>query len=390
VIALAGKLGAKARPLAPALLRHLQDSAHNTRAAAATALLAIDHKGLGPLVDAAIVKSMRTALQGGGLGRAIVFGYPGEPAYRLPRTAALVGRLLKDGTYRLWGFRLIWVVGPDARSHLSEVERAVEDQDDLTCYFACEALKAMGLPDKAHQRLLRDLSNERDVDISAGLLAHLGPAPPHVVQALRAELRRAKGRRRVLLAGCLWKCGGKVEMGLRALDTRQLGLDALIEALGDKGLDAAVPAEALAQAGPEAARAVPALVRRLKSEKWPEERLHLVRALGKVGPAAGPAVKLLLPLLNEPQSSLQLEVARALHRIRPGHPLVVPALQKWIRSCHDAIPEYEVRLLGEMGRHARGATPLLVRLLRHRGVGLSASAALWKVDPALARKVGAW
>src|SRR5262249_41760443 len=159
---------------------------------------------------------------------------------------------------------------------------------------------------------------------------------------------------RLALALCLWCLGGKTVGRLRTLDQRQIGLDAIITLLDDK--EEPLRARALwviESGGPKAARAVPALISRLENKQAARDWDLVANALGSIGPKAKPAVKYLVPLLDEANPRLRLGAAQALHRIEPGHPCLVPSLQKAIRSRLNADIESEIELLGQMGKHAR-------------------------------------
>jgi HEAT repeat protein len=295
---------------------------------------------------------------------------------------------------RAWAALVAFFVGRDALRHANALEALLEDEVSTVRSYAGFALIAMGRADKVRQRWLRGNSLRRRTDDACMWLTECGRAPSDVSRVVREELRGAKGMRRVELAACLWHIGGKVVGRVRALDTRQAGLDVLIGSVKSEDSDVrACAMRAIKEIGPEASRAVPALIGRLRAKApFPEEHLQTAQALGAIGPAAWPAEKWLCSLLERGDVCLQFEVACALHRIKSGHPAAVGTLQRLIRGRCQLAPGDAVEFLGEMGKHARPATPQLVRLLRHAEIGLSAKAstALWKIDPALARKVGAW
>jgi HEAT repeat protein len=394
-IQLAGRLGPKARPLAPALLDLLWQDDDNAKELAARALLEIDHRTFGPAVDAMFARAIRNALQDGSRAPNIRLLWPYRPQGALPRTVALLGKMLKGSPrQRHWALQVAGILGPDALPLSSAVEGALKDKGLTAPVSAACALIGMGRPEEARAYWLRGRGLQDNTHETCFMLALCGPAPSYVVRLIREEMGRAAGRNRIELARCLWNIGGKSVGRVRTLDTRQCGLDVLISSLkSDDWRDRELAIEAITEIGPEAARAVPALIRRLQDKKGtPEERLAVAQALGAIGPAAGPAEKWLRRLCKDPSPSIQHEAACALHRIRPGHPLALATLQKLIRAEDTPGIPFAVEFLGEMGKHARPAAPLLVPLLRHANLAVSslASAVLWKVDPALARKVGAW
>jgi HEAT repeat protein len=394
------EIGPAARPLVPALVRLLQHRNSNTRIAAACALLAIDHRRYGPRVDALFshdFPGLRTAFT------------PCFPEERLtsardlfPRTTARAARMLKSGTpleqHHALSFAI--TVGPHARAMVPEVEkflRSVTKQwgDDLIGTHAVLAMVALGHPEKAVGPLLRVMrADERKEAEGRRLLQRLGPAARAATPYVRARMCQSEGHHRACWAATLWAIGHKEVGRVKTLDTRQEALNALIALLGDSDTGVRCSAaDALAEIGPEAARAVPALVRWWKDKEKFEPTNSIVEALGAIGPAAAPAEKALCALLAPGSPLRRYDVGRALHRIKPGHPLIVPAILHDIdEPSHRGLVFLEFRAPEEMGRHARKAGPRLVRLLRHHDVRLShpASVALWKIDPVLARKVGAW
>jgi HEAT repeat protein len=88
----------------------------------------------------------------------------------------------------------------------------------------------------------------------------------------------------------------------------------------------------LAEIGPDAAEAVPALTEKVKSEKRPEIRREAISALGAIGPAAAPAVPTLAEALGDPSLAVQLSAAFALGRIGPPAKPATPALVKALKA----------------------------------------------------------
>ncbi|MGO8749112.1 MAG: HEAT repeat domain-containing protein [Thermoguttaceae bacterium] len=85
---------------------------------------------------------------------------------------------------------------------------------------------------------------------------------------------------------------------------------------------------ALADLGPDAAEAVPALIEKLKAEKLPVFRRDVIFALGQIGPAAGPAAPALVEALDDPSTAVRLTAAYALGLIGPQAKAAVPGLEK--------------------------------------------------------------
>jgi HEAT repeat protein len=401
LIVQARALGPKARPLVPALLVHLKSRDRYICGEAASALLAIDRRSFGKVVDAHFVRAARAA------GTEPPECSPREPFAAhgaLPRTVALAGEMLKSGTagQKLWALRVAQIVGPDALPIQAAVEKMLEN--DEWWYEAAQALAAMGRPQKAVGRLVRQLKPEdRGFRYVRAFLATLRPVPQPVAEAVLDRFRRANGLCRLRAAAWVWALDYSVVGRERSLSTREEALSAMIEALKDP--DWTVRRQAvneISKIGPAAARAVPALVRWARQEgKAGQARSvlesgafgELTRAIVKIGPGARDAVPLLREGLKvaERQSAVRcsgshLWITWALLRAQPNDPRLLPEIQRLAREW----PGAALHFLGEMGPRARLSAPWVVKMLRSSRHGEEASAGLWKIDPALARKVGAW
>jgi HEAT repeat protein len=398
-IVVAAQQGAKARPLAPALLELLRHADQEVSGAAAYALLAIGPRTFGKAVDAVLSRAPDAT---GANAPQIVPPEPFAAHGMLPRTVALAGKLLKSGTReeKIWAIDFVRVVGKDALclQPLVEAELDGEAHPDSVV----DALCSIGRPGKAVGRLLdairEDGPNSHHV---FGRLRYIGPAPRYVRDFVRAELHKAEGTRRVYLAACLWDIESRVVGRVRTHDPRQEALAVLIESLNDKDPSAHwSAARAIGNIGPEAARAVPHLVKWVKSRPpyngFPDVMAFdaFTNAIWWIGPEARQAEGTVLSYMKALErlratgTGYYAHAAWALHRIHPGHRLVVPALLAFGRKR----PAYAASLLNRIGCKAPAAAPWLVRMLRSPDYlcGKAASAALWKIDPALARKVGAW
>ena len=103
----------------------------------------------------------------------------------------------------------------------------------------------------------------------------------------------------------------------------------------------------LADLGPDAAEAVPALVEKLKTEKRPVFRRDVIFALGQIGPAASPAAPALVEALDDPTTAIQLTAAYALGLIGPEAKAAVPALEKQLESPDAVLKTVSAWALGE-------------------------------------------
>jgi HEAT repeat protein len=133
-----------------------------------------------------------------------------------------------------------------------------------------------------------------------------------------------------------------------------------------KGLAGVQSLEALGDMGPDAATAVPALLKLLEKPglatvgtRWgPAHQGAVVRTLGKIGPAAAPAVPALLALLKSNKVQIHREVILALGGIGPSARAAVPALVA-ILTTREAIIWASVTLLATRPPTALAILPLV-------------------------------
>ena len=146
---------------------------------------------------------------------------------------------------------------------------------------------------------------------AATFLGEMGPAAHQAIPDLRQRLEAPDPdiRARIEAAFALWKVGGRHEPSVRAL----------AEALEDEKAGYMAAAR-LGEMGPQAADAVPGLIRALNrrgSVECETGREVAAEALGKIGPAARAAVPALTDLRNDSSYSVQTRAAAALEKINP-------------------------------------------------------------------------
>jgi len=157
-------------------------------------------------------------------------------------------------------------------------------------------------------------------------------------------------------------------------------------------LDAADPlvreeaAVSLAAIGPEAAEAVPALVKQLATDEADGAKFTAAYALGRIGPAAAPALERLHDLATSSDVVLATVAMWASLKIAPEDKTLVesaiPALRKAARNERELVRLEAVVALGEIGPAAASAVPIL-ELLEEEDpvptVRTAAAAALEKI-----------
>ena len=198
------------------------------------------------------------------------------------------------------------------------------------------------------------------------------PAAPAILRALAGTNNMDQGR-------CLWALG-------QIHGHPESVVPVLIKHLNQRNFEQ-VAAEALGQFGPEAAPAVPDLIRILDRNDATSTRA--ASALGHIGPAAKQAIPSLLrsaPKTNR-GSEFRFQCILALGGIHQEPELVVPALTSCIS---ETLREQDVRIrlfcaeaLGQYGTNATPAVALLTKLLadQNPNVRRAATNALQQISP---------
>ncbi|MGD2127438.1 MAG: HEAT repeat domain-containing protein [Desulfobacteraceae bacterium] len=138
----------------------------------------------------------------------------------------------------------------------------------------------------------------------------------------------------------------------------------LVLALSDRSNKVrASAAEALGKIGPEAAEAVPALIRSLKSVD-DLVRARAAEALGDIGAAAEEAVPLLVKGLEDENSYARVKSAEALGKIGREAAEAVPALIRSLADKEYLVRSRAIEALGRIEPDARRLVPALMEALR--------------------------
>jgi HEAT repeat protein len=123
----------------------------------------------------------------------------------------------------------------------------------------------------------------------------------------------------------------------------------------------ACAAEALAETGPLAEPAVPALVQLLQKDTDRSARLQATLSLHNIGPGAKAAVPVLIEKLHrEEADGVRVNTAAALGMIRSSPETVVPALvETFLKDEHPDARRCAMMSIGQFGPDAKLALPLL-------------------------------
>jgi HEAT repeat protein len=264
-----------------------------------------------------------------------------------------------DEELRSEALRALSMMGPAARAAAPDLQATLKTETNSTRFLLAADALAQADPSAAATALA---AVARDKGEDAGRrawaltsLVNLGPEGREALPALEA-LRTDPGEPvviRVEAVRALWHMRQPAEPLVATL----------CEVLGDERGPAGVQAlEALQEMGPAARPALPVLLKLLSDphlepvgQRWgPPHRAAVVRTLGKMGPEAAAAVPGLVALLDSNNYYLHREVAQALDLLGP------PARQALM--TRDAAAWASVALLAARPSAAVAALPLVPAL----------------------------
>ena len=325
IISAIGRFGPKAKAAVPALVSALDEE--RSRSAAFRAL-----ERIGPAAAPAVPSLTR---------------YLAAPSYTYAALNALRG------------------TGPAGKSAIPEILKLL--RDDRNAWSAAQATAAIQ-PDidtvrPAIEKLIADLEGETRKIVACRALGPLGKQwPTKIVPALI-------------------KSAGSDDAEFRAAAFSALGetqskqaIPVLIGGLRDTELkNRRFAISALGRFGKDAKPAVADLIGILKNEK--ELRYTVLRALEQIGPDAAEALPELLKLLDD--KSYGYTAARAIGALGRAAVPAVPALVKRMQQAKS--DSYAIFALGQLGVHAKAALPELHRISRE-GTRLQRTAAENAID----------
>ncbi len=268
--------------------------------------------------------------------------------------------------------RTLWRLGPKAESIvpalLSVAQGAVEKAAparELLASFGPRLVPVLAKALHAGETAKREAA--------ADVLGRLGPPARPAVPAL-IEALRDKSAAVALTAA----------MALAQVDATRGG--AAVQLLADS-LDMPGAALALANIGPEARAAVPALIAALKlSKDTPDQeliRFYARLALARIG---RPAVPALIEALKDQREGVAPLAGEALGWVLPPPKEAVPALRAALQKDRRHAAVY-AHALGQLGPLARPAVPELTELLTDGASRAEAAVALVRIDPDQAKGV---
>ena len=270
----------------------------------------------------------------------------------------------------LWALARVHPEDKDLRREVTEQLIAqLKNPNEFAHVMAASALAALPpapeitLP--IWEKALKD-ADETTVRHALDALAAIGPpAVPHLTAALKNTKFRAE------VAYVLGRFGPPAAPAT----------DALAQLVEDKDTRTAQEAViALANIGPGANGAVPALVKALQNPSDGNANLAgIIYALGKIGPAAAEAKPALLGILSGQDRALALDSAWALARIEPGSAemaaKVVPVLVAGLSAPLPLSRQSAAEALGGLGSLAKDAAPALEKAAKDQDAGVRNAAA---------------
>jgi HEAT repeat protein len=291
-----------------------------------------------------------------------------------PAVPALI-RVLSDRRFTVRGgsATALGKIGAEAKDAIPAILHAPGPAGPGATTFA---IPAAAIGPAAVPALIEGLGDPDDGPrwTAAEALGRIGPRAQAAVPALTRMSTSANLTDRVIAATALWRI---------ARDNRVVPL--LVEAarpadgrdLGNRY----AALDALAEIGPAAAEAVPALIKQLAVEN-DINAYKVVDALGKIGPAAGAAIEPLERISAHSQNeSLRMSANLALWRMTKGEK-GLGALIKELKDGDNMAKDSALMTLGQIGREAAPAVPTIAELLRNNPPDLSlAVGTLRKIGP---------
>jgi HEAT repeat protein len=391
-----GWIGPPARAAVPALVAALKDEKPEV---AGMACLAVARLG-----DAGVTRPLLEVFQS---GRSLVADAAGRALWQMgPASKAVLPALialLKEPPKETERVRtlLVWL-GPLAVPSLAA---ALKDEEPAIRQAAADTLGQLGpVAREAVPALAGTLEDKTSsVALAAALaLPRIDPtrardALPHLTDSLDHAAAAdaladmgpdARAAVPALLAALKHREGAVRSAAVHALACiGSAAVPALIDALKGPDRDTASrAADALGSILPPPKEAIPAL-----REALPMDRANAAayaRALGGIGPAAREAIPELTALLTD--ADARPEIAVTLVRIDPGQAeKVVPALVEDLKSSEPKRQLRAINALGQLGAAAKPAVPLLAGRLKDHELQEASLAALRRIGPEASEAVPA-
>jgi len=278
------------------------------------------------------------------------------------------------------------------RNEAIEAEvRALKDDDALVRQIALESLAELGPEAGAtfpsiDDLLRRDLSSQVRVT-AAHVLAQFDPSGKLSVPLLAAMLRDPDYGLRIALIRELDGFGPKGEAAthglievieqdeddsvrreaiqcLSRISSASIAVPTLLKALRREQIRKDAPVagsilQTLGKIGPAAAPAIPVLVETYNTAPNEQERGSAMIALGGIGPSAREALPTILKATKDPHWFVRGLALEALIKIKIEPDVVIPPLISALRDKQSAVQKIAAISLGQLGPSAKVAVPAL-------------------------------
>jgi HEAT repeat protein len=400
-----GQLGPIAQDAIPSLQATLKDPDGYVRVNAAEALARIDGKDRGALPT--LIAALQAQDAGVRGAAAHAMGALGAPAQAC--IPDLIVRLSheKESTVRSEIVFTLGEISPEATRPTCQPRVVVpilgrvlrQDRDRSVRLWAALALRRFG---PQAQAAIPDLSvaltheASEIAEIAADVLARIGPAAvPALAEAVGADncaarhtVARYLGEMRAVAATAALRKGLKdpdpslrrvVALALLGIDRKKWiksAIPVLTEVANEEewGLGYRVLSD-LRDLGPDAAAALPMVIKFLKCERRAHSRLAM-EVLAEIGPAARGASPDLKAVMETGTGEYHVAAAWALWRVQSRAEVVVPMLVKVLREGEEPACDSAALLLGDLGPKGGCAIPILMPLLQDRSVTVRRAAAM--------------
>jgi HEAT repeat protein len=317
------------------------------RGSASGKLLDIGPAAVPVLIETLKSRVMRARLTAGEL--LARFGASASPA----RDALIVALRDDSRAVRTQAARALGRTGPPSASAVGALGEMLTDPDPAMRCAALRALEDIG-PDAVAvlPQILAALSDVSP-DVREGALrvvARIGPPAKMAAAWIEAMPGAKSARLDVAAAVALYRVNSTpVSRLIEVLDGPDEGLaEAAVIAMGEMGADART--------------AVPALIAAVRRRRpfW-----KAMEALGKIGRPAGPAIPVLVDLLDDPSSYERQRAVNALGNIGVATPECLAAILRLLKSDRENRVRREcVVALGKIGPGAPEVVPALIDVLR--------------------------
>ena len=154
-----------------------------------------------------------------------------------------------------------------------------------------------------------------------------------------------------------WKIG---KIGLRA----DLAVPVLLEALQDQEADVrSVACDALCEFSSQAGKAVPILIKQVKTRDNVSGALKLLRA---IGPEASPAVPALIELLKDSKADSLLAIVEILDELKSGINEATPILLNRLQKSKDKSDRTVLAALARLRAEPKIVVPIIQKMLKEQ------------------------